>query len=169
MSTSCSRGRPRARALVAIGLLGGLLGGCATPLSVGEERKLGAELDREVRRDSLLVRDEVILGYVERIGREIVAAAGPGAYEYRFRVVDDPEINAFAGPAGYVYVHTAILLKARNVSEVAGVLAHEIGHVALRHVAENYNRARNTGLLYQAGVVAAAVLAGSGAAQLEIV
>ncbi len=162
MWPSCSR--PSAIGAL---LLAALLAGCATaPLSVDEERQLGADLDRQVRSETTLVRDPVIQAYVERIGNEIVRAAPPQPYAYRFKVVDDDEINAFAGPAGYVYIHTAILKKARNVSEVAGVIAHEVGHVALRHVAQNYNRAKNTDLVYKAGVLATAVLAGGAAANL---
>jgi predicted Zn-dependent protease len=140
--------------------------GCATTLSVDEERSLGSELDAEVRSEVLLVRDPVVLRYVQRIGNEIVRAAPPQPYTFRFRVVDDDEINAFAGPAGYVYVHTAILKKARNVSEVAGVVAHEVGHVVKRHVAQNYNRARNANRVKEVGVVAAALVAGGAAANL---
>jgi len=169
MSRTCSSsaaGRRRAGRRARAAALALALGatGCATPISVQEERQLGAELDREVRREAVLVRDEVIQAYVERIGNEIVRAMGPQPYAYRFQVISDDEINAFAGPAGWVYVNTGILEKARNVSEVAGVVAHEIGHVALRHVANNYNRQRTTGLVYQAGVIAAAVLGGQAAA-----
>ncbi|HTF32924.1 MAG TPA: M48 family metallopeptidase [Myxococcota bacterium] len=143
-----------------------LLLGCATTLSVDEERNLGAELDAEVRSEVIFEPDPVILKYVQKIGNEIVRAAPPQPYQFRFRVVDDDEINAFAGPAGYVYVHTAILKKARNVSEVAGVVAHEVGHVVKRHVAQNYNRAKDANMLKEAGVVAAALVVGGPVANL---
>jgi predicted Zn-dependent protease len=155
------------RRALAPALLLACLAGCATPLSVPEERQLGFELDREVRREAILVRDEVIVGYVDRIGREIVRAAGEQPYEFHFQVIDDEEeINAFAGPAGWVYVNTSILLTARNVSELAGVIGHEIGHVVLRHVAQNYGRERSTSTLQQIGVLAAAAVGGSAAAGL---
>ncbi len=140
-----------------------LLGACGT-LTVPEERKLGAEFSREIRREVVLLRDSVVTGYVERIGEEIVRAAGPQPFAYRFYVVADDEINAFAAPAGYIYVHTETLLMARNVCELAGVLAHEVGHVVKRHVAENYNRQRNTGIAHQGAVIAAGVFGGSAAA-----
>ena len=84
-------------------------------------------------------------------------------------MVEDEELNAFAAPAGHIYVHTGTILAARNASELAGVIAHEIGHVAYRHVANNYNRQRNTGILYQTGVLAAWLFGGglgASAAQL---
>jgi len=103
---------------------------------------------------------------VQKIGNEIVRAAPPQPYQFRFKVVDDDEINAYAGPAGYIYVHTAILKKARNVTEVAGVVAHEVGHVVKRHVAQNYTRAQNANRLKEVGVAATALVAGGPVANL---
>ena len=136
--------------------------GCATTLSPEEERNLGAELDAELRSELVLEPDLLVVRYVQEIGKTIVRAAPPSPYQFRFMVVDDDEINAFAAPAGYVYIHTAILKKARNVSEVAGVVAHEIGHVVLRHVAQNYARAQNANRLKEAGAVATTLLVPAG-------
>jgi predicted Zn-dependent protease len=152
--------------LLLAGALAGLLllqSACAT-LSVPEEQALGDRAAQDLRNEVDFVRDQWIVGYVEAIGRDIVSASGTQPYEYRFYVVNDPELNAFALPAGYIYIHTAIILEAQNVSELAGVVAHEIGHVALRHIARNYNRQRNTGLLYQLGAVAASIFVGGNAA-----
>jgi len=136
---------------------------CAS-LSVSQEQQLGDEAAGELSRELDFVRDEWVVHYVESIGREIVSAAGPQPYTYRFRVVNDPELNAFALPAGHIYIHTAIILEAQNVSELAGVIAHEVGHVARRHVARNYNRQRNTGIVYQVLAVAASIFVGGYAA-----
>jgi len=137
--------------------------GCGT-LSVPEEQRLGQQLAAEMRRELVFMPDRVVNEYVRGIGESIVAASGPHPFQYRFYVVEDDDLNAFAGPAGYVYVHTQTILAARNASELAGVIAHEIGHVAHRHVAQNYNRQRNTGIGYRAAVFAAAVLGGGAAA-----
>jgi predicted Zn-dependent protease len=140
-----------------------VLTGCAT-LSIPQERKLGEDANREIRQQVKLLRDRVVHDYVANIGAEIVAAAGPQPFEYEFYVVEDDQINAFALPAGFVYVHTETILKARNVSELAGVVGHEVGHVARRHIAQNYNRQRNTGILHQVAVIGAGVAGGSAAA-----
>ena len=140
-----------------------LLGACGT-LTVPQEKQLGEEFSREIRREVILLRDPVITGYVERIGQEIVRAAGPQPFAYHFYVVEDDEINAFAAPAGHIYIHTETILMARNVSELAGMIAHEVGHVVKRHIAENYGRQRNTGIAHQGFVLAAGVLGGSPAA-----
>ncbi len=139
------------------------LAACA-PLTVSEERQLGNQIAMEMRREFVLLRDRTVEGYVRDIGEDILRAAGPQPFEYRFYVVENDEINAFAAPAGFIYIHTGTVLKARNVSELSGVIAHEIGHVARRHIAQNYARAKGTNLGYQALVLAAGMLGGGAAA-----
>ncbi len=136
---------------------------CATP-GVEEEARIGEDFAHEIKREVVFLADPLVAGYVRDLGERIVAALGPQPFRYDFHVVRDPEVNAFAGPAGHIYIHTGTLLMARNRAELAGVLAHEVGHVALRHVAENLARHRTTGLLRQAGVAAAGILAGPAAA-----
>jgi predicted Zn-dependent protease len=146
-------------------LLGALLPACAT-LTVGEERQLGAQIAGEMRGELRFIEDPVVVGYVGAIGDEIVRAAGPQRFEYRFMVVEDDEINAFAAPGGYVYVHTGTILRARNASELAAVLAHEIGHVVRRHHAKSYGRSRGVGTLHEAAVLAASLFGYGGLASV---
>src|SRR5262245_2016227 len=129
MPRRCSR----ARAALAFPVLLALAGGCAT-LSPEQEERLGAQMHYQIQYDTPLLRDRVVDDYVAHLGERIAAAAPPSATGYRFFVVVDDDINAFAGPGGYVYINTGTILRARNVSELAGVMAHEIGHVAKRHV-----------------------------------
>ena len=159
-----------ARSALAAAAIAALLAlpGCGS-LSVQEEQQLGAEMARDARKHLDFVREQVVVGYVEQIGRGLVKAAGPQPFTYHFHVVEDPELNAFAAPAGYVYVNTGTILAAANASELAGVIAHEVGHVALRHIANNYNKQRGAGLLYQLGAVAASIFVpGPGAAAAQL-
>jgi len=133
---------------------------CA-PLSLDQERRLGADFSRDFMRRADLVRNPVVSGYVSAIGERLLRHAGPQPFTYRFHVVSNNEVNAFAAPAGHIYLYTGTVLRARNVSELAGVIAHEIGHVAKRHVASNFNRALATNILHQFGVVAAELAAGT--------
>ncbi len=143
-----------------------LLAACSTaPLSIEEERELGAEVEKEARTQLDLVHDEIVVGYVAGLGNDLLRVMGPQPFDYDFYVVQDDELNAFAMPGGSIYVHTGLVLKARNVSELIGVMGHEIGHVYHRHVAQNYRRQRNTGIAQQLGVLAVGVLAGGQAAQ----
>jgi predicted Zn-dependent protease len=138
---------------------------CGT-LSVSQEKNLGEKVEREIRNELVLVSDRVVVGYVERIGADILRVAGPQPFDFRFYVVEDEEINAFALPAGFLYVNTGTILKARNVSELAGVVAHEVGHAVLRHVAQNYNKQRTASVLHQLGVIGASIFGGRTAAEL---
>lgn len=154
MWSRCSRGRSSAAtALLLVAL------GCA-PLSLDQERALGEQANAQIRAELPLIRDRVVWDYVREIGHRIVAASGEQPFIYHFYVVADEEINAFALPGGYIYVNAGILLQARDVSEVAGVMGHEIGHVVKRHVANNYSRQQGVGSLYRIGVYLASLFGG---------
>lgn len=110
------------------------------------EKKLGQEAAAEAEKTLKFVTDEECVKRVETIGKELAAIAKttkvPAAYgsdeladfAYTFRVVDDKEVNAFALPAGYVYVNKGLLDRVESDDELAGVLAHEIAHVAHHHM-----------------------------------
>lgn len=149
----------RAIRLMIGALLAAVAAACA-PLSVDQERSMGADVSRDFNRRTALVRDPAVVGYVSAIGKRLLEHAGPQPFTYHFHVVPKAEVNAFAAPAGHIYIYTGTILKARDVSELAGVIAHEIGHVAKRHIAGNFNRALATNILHQFGVVAAEVAAG---------
>ena len=158
-----SANRPRGQACAWLVIL---LVACSTaPLTVEEERQLGVEVEQQARQQLKFVRDEAVVGYVAGLGADLLRVMGPQPFEYDFYVVQDPELNAFAVPGGNIYIHTGLILKAANVSELIGVMGHEMGHVYHRHVAENYRRQRNTGIAQQLGVLAVGVLAGGAAAQ----
>jgi predicted Zn-dependent protease len=135
-------------------------------VSVRDEQQLGAQFERQMRSEVVLVTDPAVNEYVRGIGNRILQAAGPQPFVYEFHVVDAPEINAFAGPGGQIYVNSTTILKTRNVSELAGVVAHEIGHVARRHVAQNLERQQAAGAARQLGVLAGGVLFGEAGAGL---
>lgn len=133
---------------------------CGT-LSVDDEKKLGHQVQRQVRDQFTLMRDRVVVNYVRDLGEGLVASARPSPFEFRFFVVEDPALNAFAVPGGAIYVNTGLIREADDVSELVGVIAHEMGHVTARHVAENYNRSRATGVVAQVVTIAIAILTGS--------
>jgi predicted Zn-dependent protease len=104
---------------------------------VGTDVQAGEEAAREVERETRPYHDAEVADYVERVGRRLVESI-PEEYrrrqfEYTFRVIDEKDANAFALPGGRVYVNSGLLETAGGEGELAGVLAHEISHVALRH------------------------------------
>src|SRR5471030_2482750 len=100
--------------------------------SFEKEIALGKQLAQEVERQAKVVDDPIIAEYVNRIGQNLVRNSD-AKVPFTIKVVDSEEINAFALPGGFFFVNTGILLNADNEAEMAGVMAHEIAHVAARH------------------------------------
>jgi predicted Zn-dependent protease len=100
--------------------------------SIEKEIALGKQMAQEVERQARIVNDPVISEYVNRIGQNLVRNSD-AKVPFTIKVIDSEEINAFALPGGFFFVNTGILLNADNEAEMAGVMAHEIGHVAARH------------------------------------
>jgi predicted Zn-dependent protease len=100
--------------------------------SIEKEIGLGKQMAQEVERQAKIVNDPVISEYVNRIGQNLVRNSD-AKVPFTIKVIDSEEINAFALPGGFFFVNTGILLNADNEAEMAGVMAHEIGHVAARH------------------------------------
>ena len=109
-----------------------------------QDAQIGRQSAIQAERQLPLIRDTAVEAYVTRIGNRLARHAGGPGFDYRFRVVNASEINAFALPGGYIYLNRGILENARNEGEVAGVLAHEIAHVALRHGTHQASKAQAT-------------------------
>ncbi len=132
-------------------------------LSPQLERKLGEQIMRDIRRDRDYIDDAAITEYLNNFGNSLVSirpeARGEASYDYFFFAVRDPMLNAFALPGGFIGVHSALLLAAQNESELASVLAHEIGHVAQRHIARMLGQQRQDSLIPLASAILAALAA----------
>ncbi|MFP4190679.1 MAG: M48 family metallopeptidase [Candidatus Hydrogenedentota bacterium] len=141
--------------LAAVGLLLVAAGGCETLsapsinlLSTRQEVQLGRELAGEIEQQEVVHEDEQLQEYVQDIGRRLAGVARRRDMEYRFTVIDEPDtVNAFALPGGHMYLYTALMKLVRNEAELAGVMAHEIGHVAARHHGERLTRVYGYNLL----------------------
>lgn len=144
--------------LLAVALATILTAGCGSGsdfnlISIEEEWQLGQQLSQEVASQVRLNNDAAVNSYVQNMGQRIVSRM-PAPYNqlpWRFHVVNDPAINAFAIPGGHIYVNTGLISNADNAAEVAGVMAHEISHVVARHSTEQISR--QYGLSMVAGLV----------------
>jgi beta-barrel assembly-enhancing protease len=123
-----------------------------------DDVKLGRQAAAEAERQRPLLRDEQVDAYVERIGQRLVASIPPEfqhpEFRYYFKVVNARDINAFALPGGPMYVNRGMIDAARTEGEMAGVMAHELSHVALRHGTAQATKARK----YQTGAAVAGIL-----------
>ena len=117
------------------------VGGGINFYSLQKERALGHQLAEEVESQSRMVSDPVVVEYVNRVGQAIVRHSD-AKVPFTIKVVDDDEINAFALPGGFFYVDSGLILAADSESELAGVMAHEIAHVAARHATRNATKAQ---------------------------
>jgi predicted Zn-dependent protease len=131
-------------------------------ISPTQEMQLGAEFMRSIRAQATLVTDPDIDGYIKQLGQRLVASSDAPAYPFSFFVVEDGSVNAFAGPGGYIGIHTGLILTAENESELAGVMAHEIAHVTQRHLLRAYESANQMSLPTAAGMIAAILLGVAG-------
>jgi Zn-dependent protease with chaperone function len=128
------------------------------PYALDKDVQLGSQAAHEVERKMPLLRDNNVQAYVARIGARL-AEAIPQEYQhpqfrYSYKVVDVSDVNAFALPGGFTYVKRGLIETAQNEAQLAGVIAHEISHVALRHGTAQMAKAQK----YQAGSVAAQIL-----------
>lgn len=116
--------------------------GIIAKMSGGMEKEVrqGREAAAEVDRQAKFVDDPIISEYVNRVGQNIVIHSD-AKVPFTIKVIDSDEVNAFALPGGFFYVNKGLLLAADNEAELAGVMAHEIAHVAARHAVENQTKA----------------------------
>jgi predicted Zn-dependent protease len=121
--------------------------------SLEKEIGLGKQLAQEVERQAKIIDDPVIAEYVNRVGQNLVRNSD-AKVPFTIKVLDTEEVNAFALPGGFFFVNSGLLLKADTEAELAGVMAHEIAHVAARHGTKQATR----GEIAQIGMIAASIV-----------
>lgn len=137
---------------LAIGLTGLLfITGCATNpvtgkkdfmlISKNQEVAMGQQADPEITNSMGLYEDKQLQRFIKRKGKKMVDVSHRQDLDYEFKVLDSPVVNAFAVPGGYIYFTRGIMAFFNNEAQFAGVLGHEIGHVAARHSAKQYSKA----------------------------
>ena len=109
-------------------------------LTIGEERLIGQKILYSVRRDLHILDDPDISQYINRLGSQVLKVVGPQYFDYRFHVVQSEQFNAFAAPAGMVFFYSGLIEAMHKEDELVSVLAHEIGHVASRHLAQRLDK-----------------------------
>ncbi len=149
-----------------------LLKGCAVNPATGSpnlvlmsaerEKEIGREEHQKIAQSSSFYEDEALNDYITEIGNRMAEVGDRPELDYRFFIIDSPEINAFALPGGYVYINRGLLAHLNTEAELAGVLGHEIAHITARHAAQQQARGTLARIAAQAGGIATAVATGSG-------
>jgi len=106
-----------------------------------QDIEMGRQVSQQAERELSILNDRRATSYVDALGRQLARFAPGERYPYQFRIVNDTAINAFALPGGFVYVNRGALEAADNEAQIAGVIAHEISHVALRHGTNQVSKA----------------------------
>lgn len=135
-------------------------------LSEEDEFKLAEQVHQELIKQTRLVEDRSINEYVNSVGQRLARASGRPNIPWRFYVVDDKSINAFATLGGRVYVHTGLLAATQSEAQLASVLGHEIGHIVGRHGLENVKKSQKYGTLAGLATIAGAILGGQAGANI---
>lgn len=123
--------RPVLRRGITAGMLAVFAVACA--VSQRQEVELGASTATQVAAQLPMVHDAAVVSYITALGTQLANATDSRDLDWHFAVVDSREVNAFAVPGGWIYVNRGLIERATNMSELAGVLGHEIGHVTRRH------------------------------------
>jgi predicted Zn-dependent protease len=108
-----------------------------SPPAEDEEVRISREFRREAKKHFKFVTNPEVERYIDRLGRRILSVSGPLPYDYRFFVVEESQLNAFAVPGGSIYFYSGLIERAKSTSEIAGVLGHEIIHIKGRHMARS--------------------------------
>ncbi len=150
-----------------------LLGpGCATNPATGksqfvliteqQEIAMGRQADEEITASMGLYDDPEMQAYVQRLGAELAANSERPELDWSFKVIDDPIVNAFALPGGYIYVTRGIMTHLNSEAELVGVLGHEIGHVTARHSVSRLSKAQVATIGLGVGMILSPELASFG-------
>ena len=132
-------------------------------MTIKEERELGEKVLQEVKKRWPMVQEPSVIKYVNRIGKEVLEAIGPQPFDYQFFIINIPEVNAFAVPGGNVFLNSGLILLVENEAELAGVIAHEIGHVVARHIAKRSEKGQVISLATLGAILAGIFLGGAAA------
>ena len=145
-------------------LTAALVAGCARNPATGErelmlvsesqEIEMGQQYDKEVVASIGLYPDPALQNYIQELGTRLAATSERKNLPWTFRVVDDPAVNAFAVPGGFIYVTRGIMTHLNSEAELAGVVGHEIGHVTARHTASQISKQQLAGLGLVIGSIA---------------
>jgi len=136
----------------------------ASAITVQEEKELSREFMKVVLAHYKLIKDPLVVNYVNEVGQKILSFLPPQPFSYHFYVIKEDTYNAFASPAGHIFVNSGLIEAMDDEEELAGILSHEIAHVVCRHISQKLERAKKINIVTLAGLVAGVFLGAGGSA-----
>jgi len=143
-------------------------GGLFSSLTTEKEREIGEEFFLELSNNYPICTDPFVSSYINRLGHKLEAQLPPHPFKYRFYVLNDSTMNAFAVPGGYIFMNSGFIRLMDREGELAGVLAHEISHIYARHMARMMDESKPVSIATLVGSLAAVFLGGPMAAALLV-
>lgn len=137
----------------------------ARAITIQEEEALAREFMNVVLRHYHIVRDPLVTDYLDHIGRRLLKALPPQPFEYHFYMLEDPSYNAFATPAGHIFIHSGLVTALGTEDQLAGIVGHEIAHVVCRHISQKIESSKKIGAVTLAGAIAGVLLGSAGAGE----
>jgi len=134
-----------------------LMASASCAISQQQEVAMGGEYSTQIAAQLPLLKDAQVVQYVTALGERLARVTDTRGLSWHFAIVNSKEVNAFAVPGGWIYVNRGLIERAQNMSQLAGVLAHEIGHVTRRHSVEQMQQAQGANI----GVTLACTLTGA--------
>ena len=135
---------------------------CFAEFTIQDEKKLGKEFYDKMEEHKLILNNKVLKDYITKIGNLVLAQTTKAPFNFNFYIIDSSAINAFATPGGYIYINKGLIMAAENEAQLAGVIAHEIGHANARHVASIIEKSQKLNIAALAGLLAGVFLGGGG-------
>lgn len=144
------------------------LGATGCLASTQQEVQMGADYAQQIDQQLPIIRDPEVNRYINVLGDSIARVSDDRNLDWTFEVVDQPDVNAFAVPGGHVYVYRGLIEKVANMSELAGVMGHEIAHVTRRHSVKQMAKGERANVLLAGACIAAPAVCQSGAGSAAI-
>jgi len=141
-------------------------GSTAFAISIEDERKMGQQFAISVQRMFPVVDDDFAVNYFSDLGHYLLRSLDSKPFPFNFYIINDPTLNAFAGPGGQVFFFTGIIDVMDSVDELAAVLSHEIAHVTARHISKRMEQSKKINLATMAGILAGILIGGAAAAPI---
>lgn len=136
----------------------------AACITIKEEEELSREFMKMVLRSSGLIVNPLPVNYVNEVGNRLVSVFPPQPFPFRFYIIKEDVYNAFAAPAGHIFINSGLFEAMENEDELAGILAHEISHTVCRHISQKIERSSKISLITLAGLAASLFLGGGAVA-----
>jgi predicted Zn-dependent protease len=146
-------------------VLGGLIPSEVCGITIKEEEELSRRMLAAIYKQAEIIDDPAIVSYVNEIGKRILATLPEQPFQYHFHVIKEDVFNAFATPAGHIFVYSGLIDAMDEEEELAGILGHEIAHVYCRHISQKIERQKKLGWATLAGIAAGVLLGVGGATE----